>query len=81
MVLKIDKDGTRIWINSKDQFHRTDGPAVEKINGYKGWYVNGVKHRTDGAACEWGDGNKRWYLNGKIYYSKKEYNKEIMKWV
>jgi hypothetical protein len=44
-------------------WHKTDGPAVERANGDKFWYLNGVQHRTDGPAIE-GVGYKAWYLNG-----------------
>jgi hypothetical protein len=26
--------------NDKGQYHRTDGPVVEYINGSKSWYLN-----------------------------------------
>ena len=53
----------RWYIN--DKLHRTDGPAIEYINGDKHWFLNGKFHRTDGPAIEYKDGTKRWYLNGK----------------
>ena len=40
-VMTIDKWGTKRWWNLKGQFHRTDGPAVDWINGGKEWYING----------------------------------------
>ena len=27
--------------NSEGQLHREDGPAVERTDGYKSWYLNG----------------------------------------
>jgi len=46
--------------------HRTDGPAIEWIDGSKVWYLmNGERHRTDGPAVENANGNKYWYLNGR----------------
>jgi hypothetical protein len=56
--------------------HRTDGPAVEKPNGDRYWYVNGEYHRTDGPAIEYADGEKRWYINGN-HYEEEEYNNKI----
>jgi hypothetical protein len=47
--------------------HRTDGPAVERADGIKRWYLNGQKHRTDGPAIEYDDGTKVWYLNGQLH--------------
>jgi hypothetical protein len=56
------------WYNKKGQLHRTDGPAIEwasgYADGYKAWYLNGVRHRTDGPAIEYTNGSKSWYLNG-----------------
>jgi hypothetical protein len=52
------------WYNKEGQLHRTDGPAYEGADGYKAWYLNGVRHRTDGPAIEWSDGSISWYLNG-----------------
>jgi len=39
----INKDGTKRWYNTKDQLHRTDGPAIERADGYKEWYLNGTQ--------------------------------------
>ena len=47
--------------------HRTDGPAIEYVNGSKEWYVNGERHRIDGPAIERVDGNKWWCINGKYH--------------
>ena len=44
--------------------HREDGPAVEHVNGYKAWYLNGQLHREAGPAVEHVNGYKEWYLNG-----------------
>ena len=67
-----------VYRNDKGQLHRTDGPAVEWINGYKSWYINGKRHREDGPAIEWGDGDKWWYLND-IRYSEEKWKQEITK--
>ena len=47
--------------------HRTDGPAIHRSDGTKGWWLNGKLHRTDGPAVEWCDGSKEWWLNGKLH--------------
>lgn len=52
------------WRNEKGQFHREDGPALEYVNGGKGWFINGNLHREDGPAIERDDGTKFWYLKG-----------------
>jgi hypothetical protein len=50
-----------------NQLHRTNGPAVEFIDGTKAWYQNDLLHRTDGPAVEFIDGDKYWYINGVQY--------------
>ena len=38
--MKVDSDGTKRWVlNGK--LHREDGPAVERSNGSKFWYLHG----------------------------------------
>jgi hypothetical protein len=39
--MEIDDWGNKRWKNSKGQYHRTGGPAVEYLSGDKSWYVNG----------------------------------------
>jgi hypothetical protein len=41
-----------------------DGPAFERANGTKGWYLEGKRHRADGPAVELANGGKEWYLKG-----------------
>jgi hypothetical protein len=43
--------------------HRIDGPAIERSDGSKEWYVDGKLHRLDGPAVEWSDGSKEWYVD------------------
>ena len=62
-----------------NQYHRTDGPAMEfVVTGSKWWYINGKCHREDGPAREYANGLKSWYLNG-IEYSEEEYIVELRK--
>ena len=63
----IDNQNTTCWYNHKDQRHRVDGPAVERADGSKFWYLNGKRHRVDGPAIEDADGSKYWYLNDKLH--------------
>jgi hypothetical protein len=66
----IETDGSETKYYSDRRMtvlHREDGPAVERANGYKEWYLNGKFHREDGPAIEWADGYKEWYLNGKLH--------------
>jgi hypothetical protein len=61
----VDKYKTICWYNSKGKLHREDGPAIERANGDKYWYINDKRHREDGPAIEWANGYKAWYINGK----------------
>ena len=61
--------GNKTWRNKEGQLHRTDGPAVERADGTKVWYVNGQYHRTDGPAVEYANGTKEWWINGESVQS------------
>lgn len=61
----IDDVGTIRYFNKKGFYHRTKGPAVEYLYGYKSYWSNGQLHRTNGPARIWPDGTKHWHLNGK----------------
>ena len=66
--LEIDKDGTKSYFSDKKmtRYHREDGPAIEAPEGYKAWFLNGVRHREDGPAIEWSvtaDSNYWWGEN------------------
>jgi hypothetical protein len=63
-MLRINKEGSRFWYNSKGELHRENGPAVEKADGHKEWWVNGLYHRVDAPAVERIDGGNCWFLNG-----------------
>ena len=41
--MKRDSNGNKIWRNSAGQLHRTDGPAIERANGTKEWYIKGER--------------------------------------
>jgi hypothetical protein len=62
--IRISAIGNKFW-HLNGELHRTDGPAVERVNGDKHWYLNGQQHRTDGPAVEYVNGDKFWYLNGQ----------------
>jgi hypothetical protein len=64
-TMEIDETGDKVWRNSKDVVHRTNGPAVECVNGTKKWCVDGRLHRLDGPAIEFFDGTKAWFLGGE----------------
>jgi hypothetical protein len=37
MRYELRENGDKIWRNSAGQYHRTDGPAVERADGTKAW--------------------------------------------
>ena len=68
-MLEIDKDGNRFWYNEECQYHRIDGPAIEKVDGKREWLLNGKPHREDGPAVEYSDG-KNVGIKKEIYIEK-----------
>jgi len=63
----INEDGTKVYTNLKEKYHRLNGPAIEWKNGDKEWWEEGKKHREDGPAIEWSNGSKFWYIEGKLH--------------
>jgi len=63
----IDEYGNKEYINLKAEYHRLDGPAIERINGAKAWYKEGKCHRENGPACECSNGDKVWYKKGRLH--------------
>jgi hypothetical protein len=59
----IDKYGNKFWYDTDGVRHRTDGPAIEWLDGDKFWYQHGECHRDDGPAYESANGGKSWYLH------------------
>jgi hypothetical protein len=57
-------DGEKQWLKNGN-FHRENGPAVERADGTKQWYLHGDRHREDGPAIEWAGGDKGWWLHGE----------------
>ena len=39
----VDCHGNRLYYNNAGWLHRTDGPAVERNDGYREWWINGVE--------------------------------------
>lgn len=66
--LIVFANGTKVWyLKSGSVYHRTDGPAVERLDGYKAWYLYGLRHRIDGPAIMYPNGQKYYWLNGTEY--------------
>jgi hypothetical protein len=77
-IKTVDEWGNIRYNNEKGQYHREDGPAIERHNGYKAWWINGLVHREDGPAIVFSDGVEQYWLNGKKY-SKKDWEVEVLK--
>ena len=47
--IKIDEYRNKFYFPDKEMtiYHREDGPAVERNNGNKGWYLNGNKYSEE----------------------------------
>lgn len=73
-----NKDGTKKWFDKQGQYHRTDGPAVERPDGFKSWYLHGNRHREDGPAIEYEDGDKSWYIDSIRYSDINEWAKAAL---
>lgn len=64
----IDGNGNKFWYlpsRGKDYFHRTDGPAIELMDGSEGWCFNNKNHRLDGPAVIYVGLYSVWYIDGK----------------
>lgn len=63
----IDTDGSIYYFDEKNQFHREDGPAVKRSDGYEAWYIHGKRHREDGPAITYKDGSIAWCVNDSLH--------------
>jgi hypothetical protein len=75
-TMKISENGDKMWYNSDGKLHRDDAlPAVERSNGDKEWWIDGVKRWyffkrntvADLPSIEFVDGTKVWIANGEIH--------------
>lgn len=64
-IIITENDNGDIFYQVDGKFHRDDGPAIEWVTGYKGWFQNDKFHRLDGPAFESPDGNHTWWINGE----------------
>jgi len=69
--VEVENNGDTYWKNEEGEYHRLDGPAIERAKGNKLWYRNGKLHREDGPAFEGAHGCKEWYLEGSQYCEEK----------
>jgi hypothetical protein len=49
---KTNENGDTFYYNDEGKLHRTDGPAIEYVNGEKYWYVNGVHQPVESAIVQ-----------------------------
>ena len=54
------------WITDNGR-HRINGPAFERLDGTKAWFVNGDYHRLDGPAIEVPGEDAEFYKDGIKY--------------
>ena len=62
-------NGDTFHYNHKGKRHNPNGPAIHRADGYKAYYINGVRHRTDGPAiiC---DHFELHFINGKYAWKR-----------
>lgn len=65
-IVEVYTDRT-VWTNEAGQLHREGGPAIERANGDKSWWIDDKLHREDGPAVEWTNGDKQWLVDGKFH--------------
>ena len=66
-TVKVHSTYTVWYKPNTNQLHRLDGPAIERNDGNKEWWVEGKRHRLDGPAIEYSDGHKEWWVDGKLH--------------
>jgi hypothetical protein len=57
-------DGTVVWTDQQDRFHRIDGPAIVYSTGGECWYKHGIPHRVDGPASTSPYGPDEYWVHG-----------------
>lgn len=64
-IFRIYANGNKAWLNSKEEYHRLDGPAREDADGDETWFYHGKIHRLGGPARINREGYKAWAQNGR----------------
>lgn len=68
MVLDTEPKSQDIFHIVDGFYHREDGPAIERADGFKEWRLKGKLHRVDGPASLSPNGKYEiWALNGKYH--------------
>lgn len=64
--IEIIADGSKWYLNDKDQRHREDGPAIIHPDGRKFYFINGIQSSEDHPCDIWPNGEKMWFLHDNI---------------
>jgi len=65
--VEIDEFGNVYYYNKNGQLYRLNGPAIEKPNGFKAYYINNKLNRLNGPAVEFSDGSIEYWVNNKLH--------------
>ena len=50
-VCTLESNGVKVW-RSQGFVHREDGPAIERPDGTRSWYLSGVYYRSIDTFCK-----------------------------
>lgn len=65
---RMTADRTYSWCKEDGTLHNENGPAIERADGTKEWYIDGKRHRDGGLpAIERKNGDREWYVNGELH--------------
>lgn len=62
----VNRDGDVTWTDGQS-LHREDGPAIERADGTREWWVHGRRHREDGPAVITSAGDRLWFVQGRTH--------------
>ncbi len=77
-IVKVYEDGGTSWHNKEGKFHRLNGSAVEHIDGYKAYWINGKLHNLEGPAIIYPNGEVEYCIED-IFYTKESWKKEVQR--
>lgn len=63
--VKVSRCGNSFkYLNGRLHSRSSDVPAVEYLNSYRAWWLNGKRHREGGPAVIYSDGAESWWIFG-----------------